>query len=139
MSISCRLVSSVINEVLATESGAREFCELMDRGASSAEIVEAVAAHCDTATAEVARYEFKELPRTFMSSWLVVWRMAHESGHSFELISEPAARPLEYARAGRVDYRIENDVDGVRFFVSHVHGRHAEWFKPTAALTTAAV
>ncbi len=138
MAVECRHVTSVFNEVLATESGAREFRELVDRGASSAEVVEAVAGHCDVATAELARYEFSELPRTFMSTWLVAWRMAHESGQSFELVSEPAARPLEYARAGRVDYRIENDLDGVRFFVSHVHGHHAEWFKQTAAPAVAA-
>jgi hypothetical protein len=126
----CRLVTSLINDVLATEEGAKEFRELVDRGASAAEIVEAIARHSDEQTAELARHEFSELPRTFMSTWLVAWRMADASGQSFELVSEPAARPLEYARSGRVDYRIENDVNGVRFFVSHVHGHHAEWFKP---------
>lgn len=139
MSYQCRLVTDVINEVLATEAGAIEFRELMDRGATSAEVVEAIANHSDTATAEVARYEFAELPRAFMSTWLVAWRMAHESGQSFEMVSEPAARPLQYARAGRVDYRIENDIDGVRFFVSHVHGHHADWFKVSAAPALAAV
>ena len=139
MSSGCRLLTSVINDVVATESGAREFRELVDRGAPSAEIVEAVVRHCDPTTGEIARHEFDELPRTFMSTWLVAWRMAHESGQTFELVSEPAARPLEYARAGRVDYRIENDVDGVRFFVSHVHGHHADWFKQVAEPSLAAV
>ena len=139
MAVSCRTITSVINEVLATEAGAAEFRELVDRGASSAEVVEAVARYCDEETAALARYEFSELPRTFMSTWLVAWRMADESGQTFELVSEPAARPLEYARAGRVDYRIENDFDGVRFFVSHVHGYHADWFKQEAAPALAAI
>ncbi len=139
MSVGCRLLTNVINEVVATESGAREFRDLVDRRAPSADIVDAVVRHCDAETAAIARYEFDELPRTFMSTWLVAWRMADASDQSFELISEPAARPLEYARADRVDYRIENDVDGVRFFVSHVHGHHADWFKRDAAPALAMV
>ena len=39
VAVACRLVSSVITEVLATEAGSKEFRELMDRCASSAEIV----------------------------------------------------------------------------------------------------
>ncbi len=132
LAVSCRLLTSVINDVLATESGAAEFRELVDGTAPAADIVEAIARHTDEETGELARYEFDELPRTFMSTWLVAWRMADASGQKFEMISEPAPRPLEYARAGRVDYRIENDINGVRFYVSHVHGHHADWFKEDA-------
>ncbi|MBT5774521.1 MAG: hypothetical protein HOH95_09100 [Dehalococcoidia bacterium] len=139
MTVGCRLLTTVINDVLATDSGAEEFRDLVDRRAPSADVVAAVIRHCDLPTAEVAREEFDVLPRTFMSTWLVAWRMADAAGQSFELFSEPAARPLEYARAGRVQYRIENDVDGVRFFVSHVHGHHADWFKQDAVPALAAV
>jgi hypothetical protein len=94
------------------------------------EVGETVAAYCDDATASIIREEIRELPRSFTSLLLTLWHMADESGQTFEMVSEPAPKPLEYARAGRVAYRIEHDVEGVRMYVSHVHGHHAEWFKP---------
>ena len=43
LAVSCRLLTSVINDVLATESGAAEFRELVDGTAPAADIVEAIA------------------------------------------------------------------------------------------------
>jgi hypothetical protein len=102
----------------------------MDEGAPARAFADVIAEHCRPDLAGIVHAEFAELPRSFMSTWLVAWRMAHEAGQSFEIISEPAPRPLEYAKAGRVAYRIEHDNEGVRMYVSHVHGHHAEWFKP---------
>jgi len=110
----------------------------MDQGASPREVANEIADHCDPMTAEVIRSEFASLPRSFMSTWLIAWRLADEAGQSFEMISEPAPRPLEYAKAGRVAYRIEHDNEGVRMYVSHVHGHHAEWFKPDAGVAETA-
>jgi hypothetical protein len=134
MAVNCRAATAVLNEKLRKKDSAAEFLELWKRNATPEEVAEAITSDCDETTASVIRTEFRELPRSFLTLWLTLWRMANESGQTFELISEPAARPLEYARAGRVAYRIENDLDGVRMYVSHVEGHHADWFKPAAEL-----
>lgn len=140
MTLNCRIAVGHLNETLATDTGAERFRLLMQQGASSREIASELTEGCDPLAAEVIRSEFEALPRSFMSTWLIAWRMADESGQSFEMISEPAPRPLEYAKAGRVAYRIEHDDEGVRMYVSHVHGHHADWFKPAAEVAeTAAV
>lgn len=123
-------MAHVLNSILESESGANEFRNLMNHGASPREIVAAIAARSDGEMATLAWEEFRDLPRSFLTTWLVTWRLAEESGQSFELVSEPAPRPLEYAKAGRVAYRIEHDNDGVRMYVNHVQGYHADWFKP---------
>ena len=130
MTVVCRAATGSLNEILGTQEGARQFRELMDHGASPREFVDAIAARCAPEMASLIHAEFDELPRSFISTWLIAWRLADEAGQSFEMISEPAPRPLEYAKAGRVAYRIEHDDEGVRMYVSHVHGHHAEWFKP---------
>lgn len=137
MAFQCRAAATQLNWILSTKSGADQFRTLMNQGAQSRDFAEAIAKHCDPATADVVRAEFDELPRSFISTWLLAWRLADEAGQSFEMISEPAPRPLEYAKAGRVAYRIEHDVDGVRMYISHVHGHHADWFKPEVAAAAA--
>ncbi len=82
------------------------------------------------------RAEFSELPRSFVGTFMDAWYMADEQGLPFVLASEPPARPLEFARNGRVGFRLEHDQAGVTMYVSHVHGHHADWFKP-AAVTVA--
>lgn len=126
----CRTATGMLNAMLRTESGAERLRTLMIQGASPREFASEIASYCDPATADLVHAEFDSLPQSFMSTWLVAWRLADEAGHSFEMISEPAPRPLEYAKTGRVAYRIEHDNDGVRMYVSHVHGHHADWFKP---------
>lgn len=104
----------------------------MDQNAAPRDFAREIASGCDPETARLIHAEFDELPRSFMSTLLIAWRMADASGQTFEMISEPAPRPLEYAKAGRVAYRIEHDDEGVRMYVNHVHGHHADWFKPAA-------
>jgi hypothetical protein len=128
----CRTATAALNDILGDEAGAAHFRELMNQGASPREFVRAIADRCEPSTRALIHAEFDELPRSFMSTWLIAWRLADEAGQTFEMISEPAQRPLEYAKAGRVAYRIEHDVEGVRMYVSHVHGHHADWFKPVA-------
>jgi hypothetical protein len=133
MSYECRRITAIVTQVLASEAGAVEFRSLMERNASSAEIVEAFTAHCDKVEADLMWAEFNELPRSFVGTFMDAWYMADEQGMPFVLASEPPARPLEFARNGRVGFRLEHDQTGVTMYVSHVHGRHADWFKPAAA------
>ena len=137
MAWDCRRITAIVTQVLNSESGATEFRGLMDRNASSAEIVEAFTAHCNhQAEADLMRAEFSELPRSFVGTFMDAWYMADEQGLPFVLASEPPARPLEFARNGRVGFRLDHDQAGVTMYVSHVHGHHADWFKP-AAVTVA--
>lgn len=130
MAVTCRVAAGTLNSMLNNETSVRRLQTLMAQGASAREFANEIAVHCDPDTADAVRAEFDELPRSFISTFLIAWRLADEAGESFEMISEPAPRPLEYAKAGRVAYRIEHDNEGVRMYVSHVHGHHAEWFKP---------
>ncbi len=132
MSYECRRITAIVTQVLSSESGAAEFRGLMNRNASSAEIVDAFTAHCNTAEGDLMRAEFAELPRSFVGTFMDAWYMADEQGLPFVLASEPPARPLEFARNGRVGFRLEHDQAGVTMYVSHVHGHHADWFKPAA-------
>ena len=133
MAFECRRITAIVTQVLGSESGAAEFRALMDRNASSAEIVTAFTAHCNRAEGDLMRAEFSELPRSFVGTFMDAWYMADEQGMPFVLASEPPARPLEFARNGRVGFRLEHDQAGVTMYVSHVHGRHADWFKPAVA------
>lgn len=133
MAYECRRITAIVTQVLNSEAGAAEFRALMDRNAASAEIVEAFTQHCTAAEGDLMRAEFSELPRSFVGTFMDAWYMADEQGLPFVLASEPPAKPLEFARNGRVGFRLDHDVHGVTMYVSHVHGRHAEWFKPAAA------
>ena len=133
MSWECRQLTAIITEVLGTESGAAEFKALMEQNASAAVIAEAFAAHCDAAEAALMMDEFSELPRSFVGTFMDAWLMAAEDRRRFELASRPPATPLDYARRGCVSFSIEHDERGVTMYVSHVHGRHAGWYKPAVA------
>ena len=133
MTIECREITGVVTQVLNSPAGAAEFRELMERGASSEEIVRAFMTHCGPAEAELMWKEFSELPRSFVGTFMDAWYLGLGSGQRFELASEPPAKPVEYARNQRVSWRVEHDVNGIRMYVSHVHGRHADWYKPAAA------
>jgi len=128
-------MTTVITEHLNSEHGRREMRALMQRGASAEEIVEAFANVAGGADAVLMRAEFAELPADFVSMFMNAWLVAANGGRRFTLTSRPPERPLEFARNGRVSYTLEHDESGVTVYVSHVHGRHAEWFKPAAVAT----
>jgi hypothetical protein len=135
MSYECRQMTVTITEVLRTESGAAEFRALMQRNASNTEIAEAFATHCEPADAALMIAEFAELPRSFVGTFMDAWLMADAAGRRFELASRPPTQPLDFARRDCVAFSLEHDQLGVTMYVSHVHGRHADWYKPAAAAT----
>lgn len=135
MAYECRRITAIVTQVLASETGANQFRALMDSNASSADIVDAFTTYATADEAALMRAEFAELPRSFVGTFMDAWYMADEQGMPFALTSEAPAKPLEFARNGRVGFRLEHDTAGVTMFVSHVHGRHAEWFKQAAVAT----
>jgi len=126
------MITGIVTEHLRSTEGAEQMRQMMARGASSEEICGVFAGLCDEATATTLRQEFDELPRNFVYTFLMAWSLAASEGRPFTLASAPAARPMEYAHHGRVSYQIVHDEDAVTMYVSHVHGQHAEWFKPAA-------
>jgi hypothetical protein len=134
MSAECRQLTGIITEYLASESGAAEMQALMERRASAGEIVDALAEACRPAEAALMREEFAELPENFVQTFTTAWAVAASGGRAFTLTSAPPAQPLAFARRGCVAYTIEHDDRGITMYVSHVHGRHAEWYKPAMAI-----
>jgi hypothetical protein len=133
MATECRRLTAIITDYLATESGAVEMKALLERRASAQEIVELLAGACSQAEATLMRDEFAELPDNFVQTFTTAWAVAASGGRAFTLTSAPPAQPLDFARRGCVAYTIEHDERGITMYVSHVHGRHAEWYKPAMA------
>jgi hypothetical protein len=102
--------------------------ELRVRGASPAEYAEALTSMLDNDAAQVARAELTELPSLTSSALIEAWAMADVAGKDFKIVSERPARPLEYARKRQVSLAVHTDVDGVTVAISHVAGRHADWY-----------
>lgn len=132
MSFDCFQITAIVTEHLGSTAGARGMRALMERGASQFEIVQAFANACSPAEGALMRSEFSELPENFVETFMSAWLLAAKAGRSFRLASAPPARPLDFAHRGAVSYTLEHDESGVTMYVSHVHGRHAEWFKPAA-------
>ena len=128
-------MTQVITEHLASAEGGEQMRTMMARHASSEEIMEAFAAECDEETAASMHAEFSELPRNFVYTFMMAWGLAVSGGLPFTLASAAPDRPVEYAHRGRVSYEVVHEDRGVTMYVSHVHGRHADWFKqPTLAV-----
>lgn len=86
---------------------------------------------------ELIDAEFDALPDGFLALVGDAVTEAHIAGKPFELHSERPTKPIEAAKAGRVEVRTVYDEDGVKMYVSHVHGHHADWFSNTRAETAA--
>ena len=135
MSAECRAITEEITEYLNSEAGIVEMQGLMRSGASAVQITEAFARIApNPVDAMLMREEFASLPADFVTTFMTAWAVAASAGRRFTLTSEAPASPLDFARRGCVAYRIEHDERGVTMYVSHVHGRHAEWFKPAVAV-----
>ena len=132
MTAECRHLTATITEVLNSEEGAKEFRALMEANASGTTLAAAFAAHCSPMDSALMMREFAELPRSFVGTFMDAWLMAVDGGKRFALASRPPAMPLDYARRDCVSFNIEHDRNGVTVFVSHIHGRHAEWYRPAA-------
>jgi hypothetical protein len=60
--------------------------------------------------------------------------LASAADKPLRLTSLAPDRPLEAARARRVEIRITMEEDGVTVALSHIPGRHASWYRPARAV-----
>ena len=131
MSWQCQNALEYVSDFLKSESGGREMRALMERSAHAREIADVLIERCrDAELAALMRYEFSELPDSFVMTFMNAWLMAAEAGREFLLVSRRPERPVEYARSGRVSFTLNHDESGIEMAVSHIHRRHAEWYKP---------
>ena len=114
--------------------GAAEARRLIEGGASSADVVEAFVRLADPTQIAGLREEMRELPETTVSSILGAWMLASAADKPLRLTSLAPDRPLEAARARRVEIRITMEEDGVTVALSHIPGRHASWYRPARAV-----
>jgi hypothetical protein len=119
-----------VQDLLTSPTGSDEARRLLARGARPEEFLDMFVRHAPSEQAEVARFEFAELPESTIMMIVQAWLMAENAGKPLVLTSVPPARPLEAARQRRVDLAISMDEHGVRVALSHIPGRHASWYRP---------
>jgi hypothetical protein len=107
--------------------------ELRAAGASAADYEAALLAPMPPEVAEQAIAELREMPSLTLMALVDAWSMADSAGKAFRVVSERPNRPLEYARKQQVTLAFHSDRDGVTVGVSHVAGRHADWYRKAAA------
>lgn len=134
MTSHCRVMTIELNEAL-TKVSLRSELTRVDL-TNPRQILDALKLWLTDESAEMAEAEFAELPRTFLPALVLEFREAEHDGVKFELISQPASLPLEFARNGRVAYYVAHEEDAVRMYVQHVHGHHADRLKAREAAAT---
>jgi hypothetical protein len=130
----CFAIMAHAGDVLERPEGADEARRLIESGASTAEVIEAFARLADPAQIGGLREEMQELPETIVSSILGAWMLASAAHKPLRLTSVTPERPLEAARARRVEIGITIEEDGVTVALSHIPGRHASWYRPARAV-----
>jgi len=130
----CIEIMEEAKDVLDRPEGAAEARRLIEGGASSADVVEAFVRLADPTQIAGLREEMRELPETTVSSILGAWMLASAADKPLRLTSLAPDRPLEAARARRVEIRITMEEDGVTVALSHIPGRHASWYRPARAV-----
>lgn len=126
----CKTTLEEISDLLSSPAGGDEARRLLARGARPQEFVDMFVRAARPEQAEIARFEFAELPESTVMMIVQAWVMAEAAGKPLVLASVPPARPLEAARNKRVDLAISMDEQGVRIALSHIPGRHASWYRP---------
>ncbi len=137
MAHGCKTITETATEEFASESWREVAVDLMERGADAEAFVEAMAARMEPGMASLFREEFHQLPSTLIGMIVDAWAMAEAAGKGFRVQSVPPASPLDFARNRRVRVAVDADDQGVVVSISHVPGRHAEWYQPVAAAASA--
>ncbi|MEZ4501246.1 MAG: hypothetical protein R3C39_01310 [Dehalococcoidia bacterium] len=130
----CFAIMAQAGNVLERPDGAAEARRLIEAGASTDEVIEAFVRLADPSQITGLREEMQELPETTVSSILGAWMLASAANKPLHLKSAAPDRPLEAARARRVEIRIVMEEDGVSVTLSHIPGRHASWYRPASAV-----
>jgi hypothetical protein len=127
----CYALTQHTTEELNSDEGRDWIRRLLREGASREVIIEAFASQSEPGLAELVRTEFREMPDPMFQTIMASWLAADGSGKSFEIRSERPERPLEFAHRSRVRLTVDYEEDRAVVSVSHVAGRHAQWYKPT--------
>jgi len=126
----CEPMTAALTSLLARPDVASTLRRLVEGHASIEDQIDALVAFADPSVAAGALAEFRELPRLTATMILQSWALADGAGKRFELMSRKPSEPLDFARQKRVRITVDSEESAVRVALSHVPGRHAEWYAP---------
>ena len=126
----CEPLTAALTNLLGQPALAAALRQLMQEGTPIEAQIAVMQRFADDVTTATALREFKELPRITAVMILQAWELADRAGKRFEIVSTRPAQPLDFARQKRVRIVVDSEDDGVRVGLSHVPGRHAQWYAP---------
>ena len=126
----CRLLTTETMNLMASEDLGEKLRELTGRQYTHAEVAELLGAYHAPETAETMQGEYQVMPTLLPYLLVESWRLANESGKTWEFTSLQPDRPIEFARNRKVRFVVDVDENGVSFGVAHVHGYKADWYQP---------
>ncbi len=126
----CRLLTSETMNLMASEELGEKLRELAGREYTHAEVAELLGAYHAPETAQEMQDEYQVMPTLLPYLLVESWRLANESGKTWEFTSLQPDRPIEFARNRKVRFVVDVDENGVSFGVAHVHGYKADWYQP---------
>jgi len=126
----CRLLTSETMNLMASEELGQKLRELAGREYTHAEVAELLGAYHAPETAQEMQDEYQVMPTLLPYLLVESWRLANESGKTWEFTSLQPDRPIEFARNRKVRFVVDVDENGVSFGVAHVHGYKADWYQP---------
>lgn len=125
----CRAITEEGTEWVRTSEAHNILERLEQLGAEPETYIGAFISHLEPHDQALLRDELPALPAGTLDIIVDSWRRATTAGKSFALRSEAPASPLTYARARRVRVAVESDEHGVSVSITHMPGRHAEWYQ----------
>ena len=128
--VHCRLLTAETMNLMASEDLGEKLRELTGRQYTHAEVAELLGAYHAPETAETMQGEYQVMPTLLPYLLVESWRLANESGKTWEFTSLQPDRPIEFARNRKVRFVVDVDENGVSFGVAHVHGYKADWYQP---------
>ena len=128
--VHCRLLTAETMNLMASEDLGEKLRELTGRQYTHAEVAELLGAYHAPETAETMQGEYEVMPTLLPYLLVESWRLANESGKTWEFTSLQPDRPIEFARNRKVRFVVDVDENGVSFGVAHVHGYKADWYQP---------
>lgn len=134
---SCAAVALHVTTVAGSDEQREALTHALAASSSLEHVVDAFLAMCPVEMAELVREELAELPAHTVSTIVNAWIAAETAGKTFELRSAAPDTPLAFARDRRVRIAVDMDNRGVVVSLSHIPGRHADWYAPTRGADSA--
>jgi len=126
----CEPMTAALTSLLSRPEVQVALRPVIESNASLSEQFAVLVRFAEPGIARSALAEFQELPELTATAILQSWNTAARAGKHFEVHSVRPSTPLEFARHKRVRITIDSEEDAVRVGLSHVPGRHAEWYAP---------